>query len=190
MKEENGHSIGDLWRGSTERPGGALEAVYARYRRPLLRYVRSVMGDSVDDELVKDVVSETLIVLWEDWEKISGLEEPYFWMMRVAKNKALHRLREAERHRKVPLDGYEDIPADERADRELLKAELKQLIEQACETLTPAERAIFVGSKIEELTNEELEKRYKLAKQTVRNRLSQALRKVRVALSELLGVVL
>src|SRR5690606_14181672 len=119
-----------------------------------------------------------------------GLEEPYLWMMRVAKNKALHRMREADRHRKVPLDGYEDLPADERADGELPQAELEQPKEQACETVTPAERSIFVGSKIEELTNEELEKRYKLAKQTVRNRLSQALRKVRVALSELLAVVL
>ncbi|HBI86829.1 MAG TPA: sigma-70 family RNA polymerase sigma factor, partial [Sphingobacterium sp.] len=63
------------------KPNAALEQIFARYGGSLEKYIRRFIYDH--DDLIKDVLNETLIVIWEKRQLVAKLEAPVYWMQRV-----------------------------------------------------------------------------------------------------------
>uniref|UniRef100_F4CEI9 RNA polymerase, sigma-24 subunit, ECF subfamily n=1 Tax=Sphingobacterium sp. (strain 21) TaxID=743722 RepID=F4CEI9_SPHS2 len=187
MGRKPGHSDAELFRQLVDQPEKALEAIYDRYGGLLRAYLRNFIRN--DDDLIKDVVSEALVVVWKKREEAAEKNKPLEWMMRVAHNIALYRIREETKRGTEPLDGYIWLAGGSHADGELEGRELDRLIRQAAETLTPKERMVFLLIKMDGMTNRELMKRHNMAEQTVKNLLAQALKKIRKSLKDVLGAI-
>lgn len=172
----------------TDEPGMALEAIYAQYGRKLAASLFAILGN--DEDLVKDVISETLAVLWEKRREAAGKENPLAWMMRVASNIALYRLRQETRRKAAPLDRYINVADRIRADSDLGRRELEERILKAAEKLKPNERTVFLEIKLHGKTNKEVAMQEGMAEQTVKNLLSGALKKIRKALGDMLGILI
>lgn len=187
MGRKPGHSDAELFRQLVDQPDRALEAIYDRYGGLLMAYLRNFIRK--DDDLIKDVVSETLMVVWKKREEAAEKKRPLEWMIRVAHNIALYRIREETKRGTEPLEGYVWVADSNHADSELESRELYRLIRQAAEMLTPKERMVFFLIKMEGMTNRELMKRHNMAEQTVKNLLTQALKKIRKSLKDVLGAI-
>jgi len=168
------------------QPNVALEQIFAHYGGSLEKYIRRFIYN--DDDLVKDVLNETLIVIWEKRQLVAKLEAPVYWMQRVAKNKALYYIRDDAKYNKISLDIGLDIDSGQCADDRFAYNELEMLILEACEELPPQDRELVIKSKFEGRSNKELMTTYGMAEQTVKNKLSRALKVIRKKLKDLMGL--
>ncbi|WP_448137460.1 sigma-70 family RNA polymerase sigma factor [Sphingobacterium siyangense] len=168
------------------QPNAALEQIFAHYGGSLEKYIRRFIYD--DDDLVKDVLNETLIVIWEKRQLVAKLEAPVYWMQRVAKNKALYYIRGEAKYNKISLDNGLDMASGQCADDRFAYNELEMLILEACEELLPQDRELVIKSKFEGRSNKELMATYGMAEQTVKNKLSRALKVIRKKLKDLMGL--
>ncbi|MDR2275485.1 MAG: sigma-70 family RNA polymerase sigma factor [Sphingobacterium sp.] len=149
----------------------------ARHGSQLKKRIKNFIHN--DDELVKDAVSETLIVLFVQREKIVGHKDPFVWMMVIAKNISLKMLRQEKKDRKIALDELRTIPHSQDIEADLHYQEMLEAVLSKAEQLTPMEKKVLIDSKVHGLDNRELEIRHDLRPQRVRNLLSTALAKIR-----------
>lgn len=187
MGRNSGHSDAELFRQLVDQPEKALEAIYDRYGGLLIAYLRNFIRN--DDDLIKDVLSESLVVVWKKRGEVAKKKKPLEWMMRVAHNIALYRIREEAKRGTEPLDGYLGMAGGSRADGELERRELDRIIRQAAESLTPKERMVFLRIKMDGATHRELMTRCGMAEQTVKNLLARATKKIRKSLKGMLGAI-
>lgn len=138
-----------------------------------------------DDELIQDVISDTFMEIWIDRENIAKKDDPLMWVMGVAKNIALAKLRYNKKRKKASIKKVKNMPNSDPMDQGLHYREIREIILKKAEELSPREKQILIGSKIDELDNKELAELFGLQPQHVRNLLSSALAKMRKLLKEL-----
>lgn len=183
---ETGHSDDKLFRKLISDPERALEAIYERHGESVVRYLRKIKR--LDDDTIKDIVHDTFIVLWEKRETAAYLKAPLFWLLKVAKNKAMDELRRGAKMPAGAITAASELPAAETADRVLEQQEIGESLQRAAGTLTPREREVCKGALIDEKSNKELAKENGVAVQTIKNSLSKGLKKLRKALKALRSV--
>lgn len=111
-----------------------------RHYTPLLRYVIApILKDPRDRE---ECLSETAMRIWEkigqyDTEKGSWMA----WLTAIARNTALNRLRQTQRHQAEEVQELSDSGADPEA--QLLRRERQKALKKALSTLQEPERNIF-----------------------------------------------
>lgn len=178
----------EVFRQLVECPNEALESIYALYGVSMRYYIKRI--SNFDDDLIQDVVSQTFTVVWDKREEVVKLERPYTWMLRVAKNISLDTLRKENKYSKVPLDEFLELKSNEMSYHQVELNELIEIIRKLGEKeLTPAERKVFFSSKFDGLSIEEITKLHNIKEQTVKNRLSIALKKIRLLLNKLMTVL-
>lgn len=160
-----------------KEPERGLRLIMARHGSQLKKRIKNIINN--DDELVKDAVSETLIALFVQREKIAMRKDPFVWMMVIAKNIALKMLRQEKRDRKITIDELRAVPHSDNIEADLHYQEMLNLILSKAERLSPMERKVLIDAKVHGLDNRELEVRHDLKPQRVRNLLSTALAKIR-----------
>jgi RNA polymerase sigma factor (sigma-70 family) len=69
----------------------AFEAIVERYRRPLLRYLRRLLSDT----LAEDVVQATFISAWSSLRTGTDVRDLRPWLYRIAHNAAINALKKA-----------------------------------------------------------------------------------------------
>lgn len=158
-------------------PDRGLRFIIDKHGPQLLKQITRCIQN--DDELVKDVFQLTLIAIWTDHKKIGELEDPFAWIMVIARNTALSMIRVERLRLKEPIEDHENLRSPDQADTALVyKETLDELLFHA-RRLTPREEEIFLASKVDGMDNKELEKVHNLTPQHVRNLISSANRKIR-----------
>src|SRR2546425_3635707 len=137
-----------------------------------------------NDEDAEDVLQETFLKAFEHLPDFQGQSKFYTWLVRIAVNESLMKLRKRKSDRTVPLDEpvdtgedtvarevavWEDNP-EERYSRE----ELAQILDEAVQSLKPAFRTVFVLRDIEELSTEETGEALGISVPAVKSRLLRA----------------
>src|SRR4051812_2533235 len=88
----------------------AFEAIVERYRRPLLRYLRRLLSET----LAEDVVQATFINAWSSLRTGTEVRDLRPWLYRIAHNAAINALKKVgEAMEEVPesIGGVADEPA-------------------------------------------------------------------------------
>ena len=188
MAEKPMHKPIDAFRKLREHPTESLAAISQWYKSILVRYIRKFIQN--DDELIKDIISETLQAVWIQRKKIAGLKDPELWLLRIAHNIAVSKLRKKKKYYTEPIDEQLFLKSDSSSEAAIERKELDKLFEQAIETLSPKEKIVFILSRTEGVSNKEIASRCRTSKQTVKNQLGSALKKIHQYLSEMLpGVI-
>ena len=169
--------VNEAFRILIDDPALGLRLIMELYGPQLLKQISRCIEN--DDELVKDVYQLTLIAIWTDHKKIGELEDPFAWIMVIARNTALSTLRSERIRLKEPIEDHENLRSSEQADTALVYKETLDELLQHAKQLTPREEEIFIASKVDGMDNKELEKVHNLKAQRVRNLLSSAKKKIR-----------
>lgn len=188
MAEKPVHKPIDAFRKLRENPTESLAAISQWYKGILVRYIRKYIQN--DDELIKDVVSETLQAIWIQRSKISKLKNPEIWLLRIAYNISMSKLRKKKKYYTEPIDEHRFLKSDSTSETAIEHKELDKLFAQAIETLSPKERIVFILSRTEGINNKEIASRCRTSEQTVKNQLGSALKKIHQYLSEVLSAMI
>src|SRR3954465_13464484 len=104
----------------------AFEAIVERYRRPLLRYLRRLLSDT----LAEDVVQATFINAWSSMRTGTEVRELRPWLYRIAHNAAINALKKVgEAMEEVPesAGGFATEPAAELERRDEMQRALTSI---------------------------------------------------------------
>jgi RNA polymerase sigma-70 factor, ECF subfamily len=175
----------------------AFRQIMRRHNQTMFRAARSILRDDAEAE---DAVQEAYVLAWRSAGAFRGESKLSTWLVRIAVNEALARLRRRRRGAEViSLDGEtaDEIAAAETSmrragsdqpEREALRAETRRLIEAKLDELPEAFRSVFVLRAVEEMETEDVAACLGIPEATVRTRFFRARALLRESLSREIDV--
>ncbi len=159
----------------------AFNELVNTYSRKIFRLAKHI---TQNDEDAEDVLQETFLKAFEHLVNFQGQSKFYTWIVRIAVNESLMKLRKRKSDRTVPLDEPVDTGEDtvvreiavwdENPEQKYSREELGQILDEAVESLRPAFRTVFVLRDIEELSTEETAEALGISVPAVKSRLLRA----------------
>ena len=159
----------------------AFSELVKRYEGKVFRLAHHVTQNREDAE---DVLQETFLKAYEHLDQFRGDSKFYTWIVRIAVNQALMKLRRRKSDNAVSLDetidtGEDNIVReiagwDENAEQQYSREELGGILDSAVQSLEPLYRSVFVLRDIEDLSTEETAEALDLSVPAVKSRLLRA----------------
>jgi RNA polymerase sigma-70 factor (ECF subfamily) len=169
----------------------AFEELVNRYEKKIYRLGMNITGSPEDAE---DVLQETFLKAFEHLPEFRADARFYTWIVRIAVNEALMKLRKRRASREVPVEDSEDdegaVTVREFADwkpnpeQQLARAELENILQNAIRALPPSFRTVFFLRDVEDLSTEETAELLNLSVGAVKARLFRARLRLREDLSK------
>jgi RNA polymerase sigma-70 factor (ECF subfamily) len=160
---------------------GALDELYENCRRPLLGYLRLLTRD---DGLAEEILQDTLLAAWTGADRFSGQSSARAWLYGIARRRARDATRRP-RLQLVDLDEADWVAGKDPDPGEavLASAGIDELAD-AVGQLPEAQREALVLTFVHGVSNQEAAEIMGVPVGTVKSRLSNAKRALRVLLSE------
>lgn len=159
----------------------AFAELVERYERKIYRLARHITGN---DEDAEDVLQEAFLKAYENLPGFQGQSKFYTWLVRIAVNEALMKLRRRKTGKMVSLDETIDTGEETMAreiavwednpEEQYSREELRRILEEAIETLPPLYRTVFVLRDVDELSTEETAEALGISVPAVKSRLLRA----------------
>jgi len=159
----------------------AFNELLRRYERKIFRLALHITQNREDAE---DVLQESFLKAFEHLDQFQGQSKFYTWIVRIAVNQALMKLRKRKSDRSVSLDetidtgedniGREIAAWDENPEQKYSREELQRILTSAIDSLAPIYRAVFVLRDIDGLSTEEAAEALELSIPAVKSRLLRA----------------
>ena len=157
------------------------------YERKIYRLAKSI---TQNDEDAEDVLQDAFLKAYEHLPGFQGNSRFYTWIVRIAVNEALMKLRKRKGNRFVSLDepiqtGEEEVKREiavweDNPEEHYSQEELQKILDEAVESLKPDFRTVFMLRDIEELSTEDTAETLGISVAAVKSRLLRA----RLALRE------
>jgi RNA polymerase sigma-70 factor, ECF subfamily len=173
---------------------GDLEAfsqLVKRYDRNIFRIAQHITHNEED---AQDVVQDAFLKAYTNLDQFQGNSKFYTWLVRIAVNEALMKLRRRRTDKTVSID--EDVETEEGSmPRELAdwgpnpeqlyrQSELSDILKKTIQGLPPGFRTVFVLRDVEGLSTEETAEMLGLSIPAVKSRLLRARLQLRERLSK------
>jgi RNA polymerase sigma-70 factor, ECF subfamily len=159
----------------------AFSELVDRYERNIFRMAKQI---TQSDEDAEDVLQEAFLKAFEHLDSFQGQSKFYTWVVRIAVNEALMKLRKRRSSKTVSLDENYDTGEDMvlreiavwdgNPEQQYSQEELRAILEKAVQSLPPLFRTVFVLRDIEELSTEETASILDLSIPAVKSRLLRA----------------
>src|SRR5450432_3809455 len=130
---------------------GAFGELVRRYEGKIFRLAQHVTQNREDAE---DVLQETFLKAYEHLDGFKGDSKFYTWIVRIAVNEALMKLRKRKGDRTVSLDepidsGEETVKREiavweDNPEQQYSQEEMRAILDEAVESLKPDFRTVFV----------------------------------------------
>jgi RNA polymerase sigma-70 factor (ECF subfamily) len=170
---------------------GAFEELIRRYDRNVFRIAQHITQNREDAE---DVVQDAFLKAYQNLNQFQGQSKFYTWLVRIAVNEALMRLRRRRTAQFVSLD--EDIETEEdfvprevadwspNPEQMYSQEELRDILSRTIQGLPPGFRTVFVLRDVEGLSTEETAETLNLSIPAVKSRLLRARLQLRERLAK------
>lgn len=169
----------------------AFEELVNRYERKILRLAQNITQNQQDAE---DTAQEAFLKAYEHLGEFQGNSRFYTWLVRIAVNQALMKLRKRRGAKEVSID--EEIETDENPmpreiedwgpspEKRYAQEELAAILTRVIGELDPPFRVVFQLRDVEELSTEETAQMLGLSLPAVKSRLLRARLKLREKLNQ------
>ena len=159
----------------------AFEQLVKQYDRQVFRIAQHITQNREDAE---DVVQDAFLKAYEKLEQFQGNSKFYTWLVRIAVNEALMKLRRRKTSKTVSID--EDVETEEGSmPREVAdwgpnpeqlygQSELGDILQKTIQGLPQSFRTVFVLRDIEGMSTEEAAEMLNLSVPAVKSRLLRA----------------
>ncbi len=159
----------------------AFSQLLRKYEGKIFRLAQHITQNREDAE---DVLQEAFLKAYEHLDQFKGDSKFYTWIVRIAVNQALMKLRKRKTDRSVSIDEGidtgEDVVVreiaawDENPEQKYSREELGEILDSAVQSLAAPYRTVFVLRDIEELSTEETAEALDLSIPAVKSRLLRA----------------
>lgn len=139
------------------------------------------------NDAAQDAVQEVFLKVWSRRNELAVIKNFGGWLRHVTRNHVIDALR-----RKMLQDELTEniLPVSEETEEGLSAKEMKRLIDEAIQNLSPRQREVYLLAREEGLKHAEIGERLGLSTETVKEHMKQALRQLRLQLKDHLGVFL
>ena len=168
----------------------AFEELVNRYERKIFRLTLNITQNREDAE---DAMQDAFLKSYSHLKDFQGDSRFYTWLVRIAANEALMRLRKRRPNQfslDEPVEGEEDLMPREVEDlgpspeQRFAQTEMKNILSRVIEDLEPDYRIVFVLRDMEELSTEETAAAVGISVPAVKSRLLRARLKLRDKLAK------
>jgi len=168
----------------------AYDTLVRKYERQVFRIAQHITQNREDAE---DVVQDAFLKAYEKLDQFQGNSKFYTWLVRIAVNESLMRLRKRRTGKMVSID--EDVETEEGSvPRDLAdwapdpemnygQSELAEILRKTIQGLPQGFRVVFVLRDVEGLSTEETAEMLGLSVPAVKSRLLRARLQLRERLS-------
>jgi len=161
--------------------GAAFSSLIRRYEGKIFRLAMNITQNREDAE---DVLQEAFLKAYEHLDQFQGNSRFYTWIVRIAVNQSLMKLRKRKSDRTVSLDEQIDTGEDT-VVREIAtwdpdpevqfsREELHKILSGAVDELEPIYRTVFTLRDVDGLSTEETAEALELSVPAVKSRLLRA----------------
>jgi RNA polymerase sigma-70 factor (ECF subfamily) len=169
----------------------AYEKLVRQYDRQVFRIAQHITQNREDAE---DVVQDAFLKAYEKLDQFQGNSKFYTWLVRIAVNESLMRLRKRRTGKMVSID--EDVETDEGSmprdladwspdpEAQYTQAEMADILKKTIQGLPPGFRVVFVLRDVDGLSTEETAESLGLSIPAVKSRLLRARLQLRERLSK------
>jgi RNA polymerase sigma-70 factor, ECF subfamily len=168
----------------------AYDQLVHKYERQVFRIAQHITQNREDAE---DVMQDAFVKAFEKLDQFQGNSKFYTWLVRIAVNESLMRLRKRRTGRMVSMD--EEIVTEEGSvprdfadwapdpEQNYNQAELADILRKTIQGLPPGFRVVFVLRDVDGLSTEETAQALGLSIPAVKSRLLRARLQLRERLS-------
>src|SRR6201993_1462039 len=159
----------------------AYEKLVRQYDRQVFRIAQHITQNREDAE---DVVQDAFLKAYEKLDQFQGNSKFYTWLVRIAVNESLMRLRKRRTGRMVSID--EDVVTEDGSvprdladwapdpEQNYTQSELQRILEKTIKGLPPGFRVVFELRDVQGLSTEETAEALNLSIPAVKSRLLRA----------------
>ena len=167
--------------GAKRGDGAAFTELVNRYERKIFRLAKHITQNEEDAE---DVLQDSFLKAYEHMGEFQEQSKFYTWLVRIAVNEALMKLRKRRPGKIFSLDDAVDT-GEEMVAREIAvwednpeqrysQEELREILRQAIDGLSPIFRTVFILRDVDELSTEETASALGISVPAVKSRLLRA----------------
>jgi RNA polymerase sigma-70 factor, ECF subfamily len=168
----------------------AFDQLVRQYERQVFRIAQHITQNRED---AQDVVQDAFFKAYQKLNQFQGNSKFYTWLVRIAVNEALMRLRKRRTAKTVSMD--EEVQTEEGSlprdfadwtpnpEQQYKQAELKEILQKTIQGLPPGFRTVFTLRDVEGLSTEETAEALNLSVPAVKSRLLRARLQLRERLS-------
>ena len=168
----------------------AYDELVRKYERQIFRIAQHITQNREDAE---DVMQDAFVKAYEKLDQFRGNSKFYTWLVRIAVNESLMRLRKRRTSKLVSMD--EDLHTEEGSvprdfadwapnpEQNYNQAELADILRKTIQGLPPGFRVVFVLRDVDGLSTEETAESLGLSVPAVKSRLLRARLQLRERLS-------
>jgi RNA polymerase sigma-70 factor (ECF subfamily) len=182
-----------LVKGAKSGDAAAYEELVNRYERKIYRLTMNITRNREDAE---DAMQDAFMKAYSHLNTFQEDSRFYTWLVRIAANEALMRLRKRRPNQvslDEPVEGEEDsIPKQIRdwgpsPEQRYAQTEMRDILRSVIEELSPDFRVVFVLRDVEGLSTEETAEAVGISEAAVKSRLLRARLKLRQKLDRHFG---
>lgn len=156
----------------------AFDEIYDRYNRKIyLFFIRNLKNG----QEAEGAVQEVFLNLWKDRQRLRKEESINAWLFSVSFNIIRKHFRKLASENKLKEQLSRDQQEDQTTVSEIEYNDLMLKAESIIEKLPPRQQRIFMLSRKEGMSNEEISRKLNISEKTVENQISLAKRVLRKA---------
>jgi RNA polymerase sigma-70 factor (ECF subfamily) len=165
------------------RDAEAVGELYDRHSRLLYGLILRIVRDRSEAE---EILQEVFVLVWNRVTTYNpGLGPPAAWLVGIARNRAIDRLRANSARRRAIESARIDVESNENPETDAQVGEQQKAIRQALETLPREQRDLIEEAYFLGFTHSELAERHKLPLGTVKTRIRTGLLALREQLAQI-----
>lgn len=155
------------------REANAVGELYDRHSRLLYGLILRILRDHGEAD---EVLQEVFLSVWNRAESYDAtLGSPAGWLVRIARNRAIDRLRANTARKRAVKSAPFELPSDENPEMSALIGEQQRVVARALEAIPREQRDLIEEAYYLGLTQSELAERHKLPLGTVKTRIRTGL---------------
>ncbi len=161
----------------------AFKEFFLFYQPRILHYIYCYVHDK---KVAEDITQDTFFEFWKARKRLDTAQSPKSFLYKIARNRALNYI--TRLHHTVAIDDEEEFLSLKSSDNpeEKLEADtLAKVLELAINNLPPRCRSVFILSRYNELSYNEIAETLNISLQTVKNQVNKALVILRKELGQL-----
>lgn len=155
----------------------AFAELFRRYDRRIYPFVLKMIKSEVQAE---EITHEIFIKIWRTRERLTSIDQPEAYIFTIAARHALDQIRKRlNENRMLQRLSASLPPAHNDPEEKLLFKDKEALIQQAIDQLPPQQKSVYLLSRQQGLSYEEIAGELGISPNTVRNHLVKALQSMR-----------
>ncbi len=174
-----------------------FDRLYSDYKRKFTVIARSYVHD---DHIAEDLVTDSFVYYWENRERLQLENSPQAYILGIVKKKCLMYLRDQRIHQKAQQTIYkfaqwelqQDMAVLEDCEltKRLFTSEVAAIFRSRLVSLPEITRKVYLSHRDDNLTYQEIARKYNLSQRQVHREMQRALGSLRIALKDYLPLIL